>query len=309
MIKKNVQIALSLIAAGLCHGAEVPDMLVSGYGSGATLVRSGQPAWNYGNGNGPCQDAWQLADGNYLIPTSDTVQMVTPGKQTLWKYQGKTPAGLTTPPKNPAKLKRWKPGKLEIHSCQPLPNGNVLIAEGSYARLIEVDQSGAVVKTIEIKDAKPNNHLFNRMVRKTKQGTYVVVLSASDRVSEYDGTGALLRSVTPETTASEGIKWGHVHGLAVLENGNWLIGTGRGATFFEIDKNDKVVWKLTPADVPEIKLSYAAGLQRLDDGTTVLAAFRSGCQVFAVDKENNVLWKWKSAEARDITHVQVLTAP
>ena len=67
---------------------------------------------------------------------------------------------------------------------------------------------------------------------------------------------------------------------------------------------------LKPEDVPEIGLKYAAGMQRLKDGTTVLTAFTSGFTLFAVNKEKKVLWKWnpskKKGYAKRLTNVQVL---
>ena len=304
---KRVVVGFLVCMAGLCNGGEIPDLLISGYGSGATLIQGGEPVWNFRKGAMPCQDAWQLADGTFLVPKSDTVRILTRDNKELWKYQGETPASMTTPPTDPKRLKKWKPRKLEIHSCQPLPGGKVLITEGLYGRFIEVDSKGEIVKIVKPEGEKANNHMFNRVVRKTKQGTYVATLT-HDRVGEFDANGKMLRMVTQQTTEGSGIKWGHVHGLAVLDNGNWLIGTGAGACFFEIDKNDKIVWKLTPQDLPQMKVTYAAGAHRLKDGTTVVSVFRNEHPVFAVSRDKKVLWKLPKGKKyiNGITNVQVL---
>ncbi len=289
---------------------EIPDLLVSSYGGGATLLEDGRPVWNFGRGVKPCQDAWLLADGNFLIPTGDIVQIVTPENEVVWSYQGETPASLTTKPSDPEKARKWKPKRLEIHSCQPLPEGHVLITECGQGRFVEVNRAGRVVNVIRPEGERADNHGFNRVVRKTKQGTYVATL-ANDRVGEFDADGRPIRMIDSSTTETAGIKWGHVHGLAVLKNGNWLIGTGYGAMFFEITPENEVVWSLKPEDVPEIGLKYAAGCQRLKDGTTVLTSFsKSKYQVFAVNEAKEVVWKWKAPQdpkgLSGVTQVQVL---
>ena len=124
----------------------IPDMLISSYSGGASLVKNGAVVWNFGRGKGVCQDAWMLADGNYLIPTGDTVQIVTPDNKIIWKHQEETPANLTTPPTDPKKLNKWKPRTAEIHSCQPLPNGDMMVVEGAHARVLEVNKAGEIVK-------------------------------------------------------------------------------------------------------------------------------------------------------------------
>jgi len=285
--------------------AQAQDMLVSSYGGGASFVKDGKMEWTFGYQKGVCQDSWVLADDTILVPIGDTVQIVNKDKEVLWKYQGVTPPHFSRKPKNAPK--HWHPRKLEIHTCQPLPDGSVMIVEGQYARVIEVDKTGKIVKEVKFEGERGHNHNFTRIVRKTKQGTYVATLNR-DRVGEFDGNGKKLRMIDKTTTPD--ITWKHVHGLTVLENGNWLIGTGFGATFFEIDKDNNVVWSVKPEDVPEIGLKYAAGMQRLKDGTTVFASFISNYQVFAVNKEKKVLWKWQGPKnpkhARGITNVQMI---
>ncbi len=67
-------------------------------------------------------------------------------------------------------------------------------------------------------------------------------------------------------------------------------------------------WNLTRDDVPAMQFTYAAGCQRLPDGTTVVAAYHSGTPIFAVSRDKKVLWTCTAKGFGRPTHVKVLTA-
>ena len=122
----------------------------------------------------------------------------------------------------------------------------------------------------------------------------------------------LPESFDPAT--GENIKWSaalgsETYSTPVVAGGNWLIGTSYGATLFEIDKQDKVVWKLTPQDVPELGFAYAAAVDLLADGTIVVAAYSSKTPIFAIDKDKKVLWKYDNRQIGAPTNVKVLKLP
>jgi len=53
--------------------------------------------------------------------------------------------------------------------------------------------------------------------------------------------------------------------------------------------------------------NYAAGSQRLSDGTTVLAAYHGGAPVFAVSADKKLLWTCRNQEIGKPSHVKVLS--
>ena len=79
------------------------------------------------------QDVWRLANGNFLICYRNGAREVTRDNKTVWEYKA--------------------PDKVEVHACQPLKDGRVLIAEGGTARLIEVDRDGKIVKELPLPSA------------------------------------------------------------------------------------------------------------------------------------------------------------
>jgi len=74
------------------------------------------------------QDCWRLPNGNLLFCYATGSREVDAEGRTTWEYRA--------------------PEKVEVHSCQPLPDGRVLVLECGTSRLIEVDRQGSIVKTI-----------------------------------------------------------------------------------------------------------------------------------------------------------------
>ena len=69
----------------------------------------------------------------------------------------------------------WEfPAVTLVHSCQPLPDGNVLVAECVTGRIVVVGRDGKVVKEISMKSSpKVVSHQF-RGARRTSDGHYWV---------------------------------------------------------------------------------------------------------------------------------------
>ncbi len=265
-----------------------PAMVLAGSSAGTVyIVEGGKTVWSY-KMPGMCQEAWVLENGNVLAAGGNKVMEITRDKKVVWTYE--SPAGTKT----------------ELHNCQPLPGGLVLIGEGGTGKILEVDRkTGAVKKEVKV-EVKGNAHKQMRSVRKTAAGTYVIASPGESAVLEFDGTGKLLRKVGPENTKGTDIKWKEVHGLEIMPNGNWLVGTSYGACFFEIDKDNKIVWTLTPKDVPEIELMYAPGVDILADGTMVISGYHSKYPVFAVNRDKKILWKFASKDIGFPTNVRLI---
>ena len=124
----------SRLAAVLCLAAlplqAAHPFLCCDYNSGKVRVVSaeGKIEWEYAC-KAP-QDCWRLPNGNYLFCFVSGALEITPAKQTVWEYKA--------------------PEKVEVHACQPLPDGRVLIVEGGTSRIIEVDRAGKIAKEIKL---------------------------------------------------------------------------------------------------------------------------------------------------------------
>src|SRR5438270_12594286 len=82
----------------------------------AVVSANGKIEWEYGCPNP--QDCWRLPNQHYLICYRTGACEITPDKKIVWEYKA--------------------PEKVEVHACQPLADGNVLVAEGGTCRIIEI---------------------------------------------------------------------------------------------------------------------------------------------------------------------------
>ncbi|MEI8234187.1 MAG: PQQ-binding-like beta-propeller repeat protein [Verrucomicrobiota bacterium] len=237
---------------------------------------------------GSCQEAWLLDDGNVLASGGNRVKVVRPDNSVVWEYTG--PAGQP----------------IEIHNCQPLPDGGVVFGEGGMARILELDKNGKQVKEVKL-PLKGTAHNQMRQVRKLANGNYLVCAMGENNLYEFDPAGKIVRLLEGKEMKKQGLNWCCLHSADQIANGNLLVGGGYNSSLAEIDPSGKVVWNLTKEDVPEMGFNYAAGSQRLPDGTTVLAAYHGGVPVFAVSADKKVLWTCKNQEMGKPSHVKVLS--
>lgn len=226
----------------------------------------GKILWDY---DAPVpQDAWVLPNGNFLLTNIRGVQEVTKDKRVVWEY--KSPDGT------------------EVHNCQPLPNGRVMIAECGTSRIIEVDRGGVIRKELKLDNGAPDVHSQFRMVRKLANGHYLTAYYGEDAVKELDEDGVVIHTIqTP----------GNPYGAIRLPNGNTLIGCGDGHRVIEIDRKDRIVWRVEENDIPGIPLRFVAGVQRLPNGNTIVSNWGGhghiGEQplVFEITRDKKVVWK------------------
>ena len=242
---------------------------------------------------GSCQDAWLLGDDSILLSGGREVKKVGKDGKVAWTY------------------KATHTGKIEIHNCQPLKDGGVLIGEGGTNRLLEFDANGKIVKEVKT-SVKGGAHNEFRGLRKTGRGTYLFCAKGEDTIYELDANGKQLRKITKADVEKQGVKWNALHFVCELPNGNLFVGGGYNSSFCEIDAKGKVVWNLTNKDLPTVNLTYCAGAQILKDGTMVLSLYNSSHKVIAISRKKELLWGVdKSAFAGKPTHVFVIgsTAP
>jgi hypothetical protein len=270
-------------------GKQPPLLIASFSNNAAYLVSpSGEVIWKSEKMPGPCQDAWLLPNNHVLLSGGTQVREITADQKVVWQYEAP------------------KEAKVEIHNCQPLPGGGALIGEGGTCRLLEIDNQGKIAKEVKL-TLGGNPHTHMRQVRKTAKGTYLVTAAGENNIHEYDAQGKELRVLLGKDIAKQGVQWPIVHSAELLPSGNLLIGGAYGMPVIEVDPADKIVWKLSAEDVPEIGFAYSAGCLRLPNGNTVVAAYTSKFPIFEVTPDKKVVWKLQNPAVGNPTHVKVLT--
>ena len=235
------------------------------------------------------QDCWRLPNGNYLFCHSGGALELTPDKKIAWEYKA--------------------PEKTEVHACQPLPDGRVLVVECGTSRLIEVDRTGKIAKEIKLTPppAKVGLHDQYRGARKTTAGHYFVCRKGEHLVEELDAAGKTLRQIKVP---------GDVHEVVPLPDGHLLITCGDGHKVIELDASEKVVWELNENDLPGNPLRLMAGCQRLPNGNTVFCNYLGhghlGEQplVFEITREKKIVWQFADhKQFKVVNQIQLLDVP
>lgn len=272
-------------------GGKVTHRLVSSVsdkGILAIVAADGHIEWQYDvlPLGGEANDAWLLANGDIAFAYKAGAQELTPAKSVVWKYAA--PAGS------------------EVHTCQPLPNGNFLIGEaheGGVAYLREVDGAGKVQSSVTIDvGGGLGPHAQWREVRKTPQGTYLVTYLQLDKAMEFDATGKKLRE----------FPCGQFVAIR-LPSGNTLVSCGDDHRVIEVDPQDKIVWQVGEKEIPGNTLGFAAGLQRLPNGNTIICNWpgHTGLatpppQAFELTPDKKVVWQLDAAPLGWVSNVEIL---
>ncbi|EDM28585.1 hypothetical protein LNTAR_08449 [Lentisphaera araneosa HTCC2155] len=229
---------------------------------------------------GKCQDAWKLDDNSMLVS----------GVNGVWHYdKNNTRKLLFEPKKRP----------LEIHSCQPLDDGYVLIAVNGPKVILEISSEGKIRKMIKLPYLKSQVRSQMKMVRKLEDGGYIISASGENKVYILNAKGAVKRTIDLNTLEAP-LKADRIHGVKMLANGNVLIGTGYGACLIEVDTKDQVVWSLNPADIPDVNLKYVGGFQVKENGNMVVAAYHSSYPLFEINRDKEIIWKLERSQESDI---------
>lgn len=255
--------------------------------------RDGKIQWRYPE-TGVCNDAWLLANGNVLLAgRNDAVRQVVPdlksgvGGKTVWKYA--VPRGC------------------EVHTCQPLGEGKVLVGQcGKPAKLLEIDRAGKVVKMI-VMSSGPGVHGQMRHARKTARGTYLVAMNSQRQVIEIDAAGKTVRTIKVP---------GNPFAVVALGGGNTLISCGNGHKLVEVDAGGTIVWQIGETDLAGQPLRFVAGVHRLANGNTVVCnwdgykTMGAQPQIFEVTRDKKVVWQvFDSARFKALSSVQIIDAP
>ena len=215
-----------------------------------------------------CYDVFQLPNGQVLYPhfgsskaPSDGFSLVDPDGSVALVYRTER----------------------EVFSCQPLPNGNVLVGELRPKRLTEVSPSGEVVLEIPV-PYEGDPHQCLRAVRKVGE-TYYAVSPGAQSIFRFSADGTLEKTYAthPDT-----------FGMVLRPNGNLVYACMSGA--YELDPEGNEVWSLTDADVPEMNIRWLLGVQLLSNGNLVFTNWLGhghtdeGMHCFEVNRDKQVVW-------------------
>ncbi len=263
------------------------------------LVHKGRVVWTYdipfkdslGNMS-ELGDATMRENGNIVFCRKLGASEISPEKKIIWNYDA--------------------PKGTEIHSVEPIGSDRVLmVINGVPARVMTINiKNGKVENEFSIPTGKPGPHLQFRRVRMTPQGNILAAHLDSNVVVEYDRKGKPIWSV------KTGPPWSAVR----LKNGNTLVTTNKGSYFSEINTKGEVVWDISQADIPNIKLYQLQVAIRLDNGNTIFSnwcvngiknpqEWPNSVQLIEVTPEKKVVWalrQWKDPDMGPASSIQIL---
>lgn len=237
---------------------------------GGNMIRmvssEGEIVWEY-EVDRP-QDVWQLGNGNILFTHLRGVREITREKEVVWEYETEKPN--------------------EVHACQPLGDGVVMVGLSGPCEILEIGRSGEILKTVKLTTGQKNAHAQMRQARKLRNGNYLVGHNSDRVVREYDPSGKVVR-----TFAVKGNPYGGIR----LPNGNTVIGCGDGHSIIEVDPEERIVWRVDENDLEGNPLRFVAGIQRLPNGNTVVCNWGGHGhvgeqpQIFEVTPEREIVWQ------------------
>jgi len=291
-MKTGACLLITMIALGGSVAAAEPavghEVVCGDYVLGKVFIvgREGRVEWEY-----PAEhvcDLWVLSNSNLLFTTGHGVVEVTREKKEVFKYTTKS----------------------EVFTCQRLPNGQTLVGETTFGRLVVVDQSGQVVQEVPLlQPGEHGSHGFLANARQLPGGNFLAGIYCGQLAREYDGQGQVVWQVPAPGGGRSVIR---------LPNGNTLIGAAdktNNARVFEVNAQGKVVWEVSNDDLPGHPLKFVCGVQRLPNGNTVVCNFPHGQidpapHLLEISPDKKVVWTFEDhKDVKKMTCFQVLDDP
>lgn len=221
---------------------------------------------------GGIHDIHVLPNGNVMVQQGPAkiAEIDRQTKQAVWSYDSATQNGNAGKP-------------VEVHAFQPLPDGRVMIAESGIGRIIEVDRAGKLLHSVTLKRNSPSTHSDTRLVRKLKNGHYLVAHEQDGFVREYDASGTVVWEYEvpmfdkPARPGHGPEAFGNrLFSATRLANGNTLIGSGNGHSVIEVSPEKKIVWMIGQNDLPGITLAWVTTVEPLDNGNYLIGNCHAG---------------------------------
>ncbi len=286
-MRSSLSIAAVLVLSVFASAAEpVKHGFLATGGETFILDENGKETWKYQQST---RDGWVLDNGHILLALSKS-KTYPSGAVVEVDREGKT-------------LFEFKGTQAEVNTVQSLGDGKVLLTEaGDKPRILEVDRDGKIVFELAIQAQTKDHHLQTRMTRKLANGNYLVPQLLDKVVREYDPKGKIVWEAKTPDMPFTAIR---------LPDGNTLIGCTVGNLVIEVDDKGKEVWRVTNDDLPGKPLSDCCGVQRLENGNTVITSYRTTAKqtkLTEVTREKKVVWTYTDERKVGIHHFQILDA-
>lgn len=243
----------------------------------------GRVEWSYPAAS---REGWVLPDGNVLLAVSKG---------------GKTPGGAAV------EIRRGTGGaadeivwrhdgtQAEVNSIQKTPEGTYVLTEaGPNPRLLEIAADGKVQREFPLACQKPNAHMQSRMARKQADGTYLVPHLLDFAIIRYAADGREMSRIDTHVPGEPKVNSWPFTAIA-LPDGGILAGLTNGNRVVEFDAAGKLRWEVTAADTAGA-INDACGIQRLPNGSTMIASYRigkDGVKLLEVTPDRKLAWTWK----------------
>ncbi|QDU79437.1 hypothetical protein Pla110_11470 [Polystyrenella longa] len=246
-------------------------VIMQGNGKLAVVNEAGEVEWEMPWKD--IHDLHMLENGNILTVRAfrEVVEIDRKSKEVVWSYDSSIENG------NSGK-------KIEVHAIQPLADGRVMIAESGAGRIIEIDRSGKLLKTVPLKIENPHPHRDTRLARKLDNGNYLVCHEGDGVIREYDGESSEV--VWEYSVPLFGKEPQPGHGLDAfgnsayaalrLNNGNTLIATGNGHSVIEVTPEKEIVWELHQDDLDGIRFAWVTVLEVHPNGNYIIGNCHAG---------------------------------
>lgn len=295
---RNVSLVILLTAVSAA--AEKPPAQQSPMGithsflatGGETYIMSGEGkiTWRFAGGS---RDGWWTTRDTILLAASKSRDY--PGGAVL-EFN-----------KNGDKLFEFKGTQSEVDTVQPIEERRLLLTEsGSKPRLLEIDRGGNVFLQFPLRCQTENFHMQTRMARKLPNGNYLVPHLLDKVVREYTPAGKVVWEAATPNEPKDAWPFTAIR----LHDGNTLITCTHGDMVIEVDKDGKIIWQLTNADLPTPLLHDPCGAQRLPNGNTVIASYGAAgeddVKLLEVTPKKEVVWTYRSGRKGGVHEVHIL---
>jgi len=247
-------------------------------------------------------EAWMLNDGSIIYSTRLTVERIVPDLETgqggrkLWTYKFGT--GAATPE---------KPEGM-IYGCTPMENGHFLVTESGTFRLVEIDDGGRVVHTVQLPKPEGEMRYTLRLTRHTPRDTFLVSFFWEGKIIEFDRSGRKLREFdigqfcpTPENSAYEAVP---------MKDGGLLVSCGPQNQIILLNYEGKVEWEFDASDLPAgMTFGWITKVIPLENGNFIFCNYCKGTadvKAFEVTPGKEIVWQLNDPALKGLTMLQLL---
>jgi len=260
--------------------SEFPNMVVTEFIKGkAHKVEAGKVLQSWA-AYGKCHEVWLTQEGTSIVC----------GTKGIWKYDGTNLREVFFEPKK---------ASMEIHTCQPLDNGDLLVAVNGPKVILELSTEGKIKKMIKVPYLRSEARLQISSVRKLDDGGYLFAASGDNKIFVINSKGVIKRTIDL-SNLQEPYQAKRIHSAEMMDNGNIIVGTGYGACLLEIDPEDNIVWSLTPDDIPQLGIRYVGGFAVKSNGNLIVAAYNSAFPLFEINRDKRIVWRLRRNRSEGI---------